>query len=129
MQYTGLCFHLRCGLSISQHLLFIFQRENTAATVIQSFVRSFQTRKKLKATSQAFSKFQKSYRKRINERRFHAQQSEINKTRRIHEMHDRREEFVKSKVQQLKVVRYVIVLPGRAVSLNKHNKITLFSIQ
>jgi len=85
----------------------VSQIENTAATTIQSFVRSFQTRKKLKATSQAFAKFQKAYRRRMNERRFGAQQMNINKTKRIHETHDRREEFVKSREHQLKTIENI----------------------
>ena len=39
----------------------------------------------------------------MNERRFGAQQMNINKTRRILETHNRREEFVKSREHQLKV--------------------------
>ena len=93
----------RIRLMICHCAIGFFQIRNNAATTIQSFIRGYQTRRKLESTSKAFAKLQKVYRRKTEEKRFYMQQNHAHNVQRIHEMQDRRKGFVKSKVNQLKV--------------------------
>ena len=87
-----------------------FQRHHNAAIVIQSFYRGCQTRQKLKNAAHAMSKFQQSYRKKIEAKQTLDEKKRFDRVKKDHDERQRRKGFVKSKTKQLQVLSLPSVL-------------------
>ncbi|XP_066932540.1 IQ calmodulin-binding motif-containing protein 1-like [Clytia hemisphaerica] len=80
------------------------QRHHNAAIVIQSFYRGCKTRNKLKTATLAMSKFQQSYRKKIETKQTLDEKKRLDKVKKDHDERQRRKGFVKSKTKQLQSI-------------------------